>query len=79
MDEVRSFFTFDCDLEELEGRVQIAGSAIVRHATHAFVRLVRGGCDFAAIKINGQRDIARIRQLRSLFLNPIVGVPTVRG
>src|SRR5215469_2454347 len=48
--------------EKLESRVEIPLGAVFRHAAHDFVRLVRGGGDFAAIKIDGQRDVTLVRQ-----------------
>ena len=48
--------------EKLKSCVKIALGAVFRHAAHDFVRLVRGGGDFAAIKIDGQRYVTLVRQ-----------------
>ena len=46
-----------------EGCVKIALGTVFRHAAHDFVGQFGCGCNLAAIKVNGQRDVALVGKL----------------
>ena len=61
--------------EKVEGGVKIAFGAVFGNAAHDFVSHVGSSRDFAAIEIDGERDVSLVSEFRSLIFHPVVQSP----
>ena len=61
--------------EKFESGVKVAFGAVFGDSAHDFVRHVGSGRNFAAIEIDGERDVSLVGEFRSLVFHPIVQTP----